>query len=276
MSLNSARAAKLEGNGFKGDDHPSLSNMIHGSLRASILNGSLAPGQVLRQEELAAQFRTSRVPLREALQLLQAEGLVVLRPRRGYAVHALDGAQLVELLRLRLLIEGFGGYIGTLRRTERDIAQLAGILQDMEKMPAKLARETQRVRWWTLDRQFHRAIFTAGRTAQIGEMFDNITAKTDPYVMHDEAMIAFQQTALDDHRQIFAAFSKGDADRAAVLSRTHCERLAMHFAEALRQDGQVAGEPKPQITDLGPALATTARPAGNGVTSPRRKPRAIG
>jgi DNA-binding GntR family transcriptional regulator len=257
MGLNSARAAKPDGNSFKGDDHPSLSNMIHGSLRASILNGSLAPGQVLRQEELAAQFRTSRVPLREALQLLQAEGLVVLRPRRGYAVHALDGAQLVELLRLRLLIEGFGGYIGTLRRTDRDIGQVAGILQDMEKMPAKLARESQRVRWWTLDRQFHRAIFTAGRTVQIGEMFDNITAKTDPYIMHDEAMTELQQTALNDHRHIFAAFSKGDADRAAILSRSHCERLATHFTDSLRQDGQVAREPQPQIADLGPALAVS-------------------
>jgi DNA-binding GntR family transcriptional regulator len=257
MVSNSARPAKLENNGFKGDDHPSLSNMIHGSLRTSILNGSLAPGQVLRQEELAAQFRTSRVPLREALQLLQAEGLVVLRPRRGYAVHALDGAQLVELLRLRLLIEGFGGYIGTLRRTEKDIMQVAGFLQDMEKMPARLVRDSQRVRWWTLDRHFHRAIFTAGHTLQIGEMFDNVTAKTDPYIMHVEAMTDLRQTALDDHRQIFAAFSKGDADCAAVLSRTHCERLATHFAEALRRDGQMAGEPFPRITDLGPALSAT-------------------
>jgi len=259
MNLNSVRPPKVDDSGFKGDDHPSLSNMIYGSLRASILNGSLAPGQVLRQEELAAQFHTSRVPLREALQLLQAEGLVVLRPRRGYAVHALDGAQLVELLRLRILIEAFGGYVGTLRRGEKDIAQAAGILQDMEKMPARLARESQRVRWWTLDRQFHRAIFTAGRTAQIGDMFDNITAKTDPYIMHDTAMVAFQHTALDDHRQILTAFSKGDADRAAQLSRSHCERLATHFAEALRRQSQLAGEPSPRITDLGPALAMSRR-----------------
>jgi DNA-binding GntR family transcriptional regulator len=259
MSLNSAKPAKLEGGDFRGDDHPSLSNMIHGALRASILSGSLAPGQVLRQEELAAQFHTSRVPLREALQLLQAEGLVVLRPRRGYAVQALDGVQLVELLRLRILIEAFGGYIGTLRRSEKDIAQVAGILRDMEKMPARLARESQRVRWWTLDRQFHRSIFTAGRTVQIGEIFDNITAKTDPYIMHHESMAELQQTALDDHKQIFTAFGKGEADRAALLSRGHCERLATQFAKALRLDGQVAGDPKPPITDMGAALAMARR-----------------
>jgi DNA-binding GntR family transcriptional regulator len=255
MGMNMARAL---GAGFRGDDHPSLSNMIHASLRTSILNGSLLPGQVLRQEELAAQFRTSRVPLREALQLLQAEGLVILRPRRGYAVHALDGERLLELLRLRILIEGFGGYIGTLQRTPKDVSLVASFMLDMEKMPGRLVRDAQRARWWTLDRQFHRTIYSCGHDTQISQIFDNITAKIDPYLMHSDAMNRQQQEAIEDHGRIFHAFSRGDADSVALLSRAHSESLAERFVDALREEGQIEGPTKPAIADLGPALGKAA------------------
>jgi DNA-binding GntR family transcriptional regulator len=265
MGLKMVRPARVQGAGFRGDDHPSLSNMIHASLRTSIMNGSLLPGQVLRQEELAAQFRTSRVPLREALQLLQAEGLVILRPRRGYAVHALDGEALLELLRLRILVEGFGGYIGTLQRTQKEVSMAAAIMLDMEKMPGRLVRDAQRTRWWTLDRQFHRTIFSCGRETQISQIFDNITAKIDPYLMHAEAMNQQNQEALEEHRKIFAAFSRGDADVVALLSRAHSEALAERFADALRAEGQVLAAPKPAIADLGPALGKAAL---NGAARP--------
>ncbi len=258
MGLRVARPGGLPGAGFRGDDHTSLSAMIHAWLRGAILNGTLAPGQVLRQEELAEQFRTSRVPLREALQLLQAEGLVVLRPRRGYAVHALDGEQLLELLRLRILLEGYGGYAGTLQRTQKDVSAVGAFLADMEKMPARLVRDTQRARWWTLDRQFHRGIFTAGKHTQLSQMFDNITAKIDPYLMHSDAMNQRLQEALDDHQAIYAAFARGDADQVAVLSRAHCERLAVRFAAALQQERQIAPQQPAQITDLGPAVCASA------------------
>ena len=61
----------------------SLPDSIRRSLRHEILAGELAPGQALRQDELARRFGVSRVPLREAMSRLEAEGLVVLRPRRG-------------------------------------------------------------------------------------------------------------------------------------------------------------------------------------------------
>jgi len=244
--------------------------MIHAWLRSAILNGTLTPGQVLRQEELAEQFRTSRVPLREALQLLQAEGLVVLRPRRGYAVHSLDREQLLELLRMRILVEGYGGYAGTLQQTQKDVTAVAAILADMEKMPLRLVRGSQRTRWWTLDRQFHRGIFTAGKHTQLSQMFDNITAKIDPYLMHSDAMNARQQETLEDHRAILAAFAKGDADRVAVLSRAHCERLAVRFAAALQNEGQIAHVQPHQVTDLGPAVCMAALNQDEGQVRRRR------
>ena len=107
---------------------PSLPEAICCALREAIVSGRLVPGQLLRQEELAGQFNASRVPLREALQQLQAEGLVVLRPRRGYAVATLDGRQLFEILQLRILVEGH-------RWLRRDAEPHHGPRKDVADLP---------------------------------------------------------------------------------------------------------------------------------------------
>jgi len=264
MRAVSGRASKLAPDHFQGDDHRSLSAMIYGWLHGAILNGTLTPGQVLRQEELAARFKTSRVPLREALQLLQAEGLVVLRPRRGYAVNALSADEQLELLQLRILIESYAGYAGTLRRGQKHVANVSAILGEMEKLPEKPTRGLHRQRFWSLDRQFHAAIFSASGHTHLCEMFDNISARIDPYLMSESAMVPGQAEAMLDHRRIVTAFASGDADRVALLSRRHAERLAVRFAAALQKKGQVGDISPTQVTDLGPAagMAGAAPEAG--------------
>ena len=245
---------------FRADDHPSLSAMIYNWLHAAILNGNLAPGQVLRQEELAAQFKTSRVPLREALQSLQAEGLVVLRPRRGYAVTSLDGEQLAGLLQLRILVEGYAGYAGTLRRTQSDVKIVAAVMAEMEKLPVKLIREAHRLRWSSLNRQFHLAIFAPSGNTHLLQTCANVAAKIDPYIAMESSMMQEQEEAREDHRRIYDAFAAGDADRAALESRRHCERKAHRFIGMLHKKGLLSGISAEQITDLGPAVSMLDAP----------------
>jgi len=249
------RTSAVSPNGFQADEHPSLSVMIYNWLHAAILSGTLAPGQLLRQEELAAQFKTSRVPLREALQSLQAEGLVVLRPRRGYAVTSLDGEQLLGVLQLRILMEGYAGYAGTLRRSQADVRATGTILADMERLPEKLTREAHRLRWAALNRQFHFSIFSPSGNEHLLQACANITAKIDPYVTMETTMLAEQEASREDHRRIYEAFAAGDADQVGLLSRRHCERLALRFVEMLRKRGALADIPAARITDLGPAVA---------------------
>ena len=70
-----------------------LPTMVYNKVREAILNGVFGPGQMLRQDEVASKLGVSRSPLREALPRLEADGIVVLHPRRGYAVASLDPAQ---------------------------------------------------------------------------------------------------------------------------------------------------------------------------------------
>jgi DNA-binding GntR family transcriptional regulator len=260
MKARNVKAADLAIETIHAGDHPSLSAMIYASLHTSILNGTLIPGQVLRQEELAARFKTSRVPLREALQSLQAEGLVVLRPRRGYAVASLDGEQLIGLLQLRILIEGYAGYVGTQRRTLTDVKAVGIVLQDMDKLPLKLARESHRLRWSSLNRKFHAGIFAPSGNEHLLQISANLNAKLDPYIMSDTAIRPRLEASREDHRRIFEAFSSGDADTVGRLSRLHCERVAKSFTDILFEQGDVQEKRDGQLTDLGPAMAMVMQP----------------
>src|SRR5690348_17564342 len=89
--------------GHNAEDRP-LPEIIYRQLRMDILGGKFKPGQVLRQEELARMFNASRVPLREAMSRLHADGLVVQRPRRGYAVTMLEAHEIVEVFELRIVV----------------------------------------------------------------------------------------------------------------------------------------------------------------------------
>ena len=102
----------------------SLPETTYSWLRESIQSGALPPGSELRQERIAKKFGISRVPIREAMSRLQAEGLVELRPRRGFAVKSLDVAQIVEIFELRMVIEEHAMMTATVMRSERDVAEV--------------------------------------------------------------------------------------------------------------------------------------------------------
>src|SRR5690242_14507051 len=81
-------------------------DLIADALREEIQRGTPGPGEALRQEEVAARFSVSRIPVREALRQLEAEGLVVVYPNRGAYVAQLSAQELREITDLRVLLEG--------------------------------------------------------------------------------------------------------------------------------------------------------------------------
>ena len=97
---------------------PSLPDVAYEHLRSAILDGSLPAGSALRQEEIAARLGISRLPIREALRRLDSEGLVALRPRRGYVVASLDRAEIDDVLELLATLEASAGHSATLKKTD--------------------------------------------------------------------------------------------------------------------------------------------------------------
>jgi DNA-binding GntR family transcriptional regulator len=251
---------------------PDLTTVMYDYLFSAIIDGTFPPGFLLRQEELAAKFGTSRVPLREALRQLEAQGLVVLRPRRGYAVAHLNAKEIVEVLQLRMLIEGYAGYVATLSRTPKDVKALEACVREMDKLPTVDPSEAEIARWSVLNLRFHDTLVKASACMHLWQIAANVQAKIIPYIRMELSMAATLGEAHVQHHQILDAFRKGDADRVAIISRKHCEETGRRFVEALQERNLVPELSSTTLTDLGPAAMLVERPVAEGTGKDRSNP----
>ena len=189
------------------------------AVRAEIAEGRLRPGSALRQEELAKRFGVSRIPVREALRQLEAEGVVTVRANRGAFVRSFTAAELREIYDLRIMLE-----CDLLQRaipvmTDDDLARIEAALE---------AGGVARLGGWRrkLDRRFHQALYRpAGRPLQL-EMVMKLRDSIAHYAPAEEHMHRLTGDWMDDHRKIAAACARLAVDEAVRLLRHHLEVAA--------------------------------------------------
>lgn len=210
----------------------SLPQAIYIALRDAILGGRLPPGEALRQENLAKEFDASRVPVREALNRLEAEGLVVLRPRRGYVVASLDLDEIIEIFQLRMMLEEYAGFVATEKRTQDDVAALKVIVDNLEKTHIENASDI--TAWSVFNRQFHTRLFESSRRHHVCGITNGLRDKVERYIRVEVSMTGHLDRAQAQHQEIFKAFADGDAKRVGRLSREHCESTADRLIAGLR------------------------------------------
>ncbi len=210
------------------------SQRAYARVREMVLSGELAPGSVLNQAVLARELGVSTTPLREALRLLQQQGLVELDAHRDARVTPLDAAEARDLLELRQNLDPLAAGLAAQRRTADDLARMRAALGSLSALrsgasPAQLAGH----------RTFHAAVYRASHNAVLVEALDGLWDKTDRYRRHalaagrsDEEL---EQRA-EEHRALLEAVSDRDADAATALMRAHVETsLGARSADRLAQ-----------------------------------------
>lgn len=215
---------------------PSLSEIAYQQVRDAILSGTFAAGQPLGQEDLAAQIGTSRVPLREALQRLEAEGLVVLRPRRGYIVTSLDPDEIREIFDIRMLLEERAGYLATLKATPQDVAEVEALLHGMDGMSVTNAEET--ALFAERNRMFHDRLYASSGRTQLCRLMAVLRTNVERYIRIGARIAGNLDRVRDDHYQIFNAFRRGDAQTVGRLCREHCAATCDRLIARLTQEGK--------------------------------------
>jgi DNA-binding GntR family transcriptional regulator len=198
-----------------------LPDVIYRWLRERILIGQLVPGSVIRQEMLAQHFGTSRVPIREALSRLQAEGLITLRPRRGFTVTSLDHDEIIEIFELRMVVEEHAVLIATQARSETDVREVEALTELMESLDPAAPHYLSE--WSSTNRFFHTRLIQAARRNRLSEIALNLRDAIEPYIRIEANFTGQVRVANVEHRQIFEAFKRKDCETAARLSREHCE-----------------------------------------------------
>ncbi|HVQ18393.1 MAG TPA: GntR family transcriptional regulator, partial [Actinomycetes bacterium] len=111
---------------------PTAQEAVLSELRRAIMTGELRPGEQVLQDALAEKFGVSRVPLREALKILEGEGQVTYQPHRGYFVAELDAVDLVEVYRIRDLLESEAARVAVPLLTAADLTRLADAAHDVD------------------------------------------------------------------------------------------------------------------------------------------------
>lgn len=190
---------------------------IAAALRERILAGLLPGGIQLRQEKIAAEFGVSRIPVREALSRLEAQGLVTREHNRGCVVSSLSLAELEESLEIRRALEGRAIRLAIPLMGAADFSAIADILE-------RYSRATSPLQWSELNLEFHLALYRPAGLPRMVRMIDELIRGTDRYLRVYVSFRAGRDQPLDEHRQILAACRARDVSRAARLIDAHIAR----------------------------------------------------
>lgn len=187
-------------------------------LRERILSGELKAGSALRQAALAEQTGVSRIPIREALLQLEAEGLVEFEPHKGATVACMSKAMVDDLFELRALIE-----CDLLRRsipqmTNEDFELAASRLDSMERA---WQREDAIAIWSDMNMDFHMSLYRAANRPHALELVRTLNHNSGRYVRMNLLLTGAKPRSELEHRQLLEMCQKGDVDAACKLLHSH-------------------------------------------------------
>lgn len=175
----------------------------------------VAPGDYLREQQLAEEFGISRTPVREALRKLETEGLLVSESRLGMKVRALDYSEVMELYEVREVHERAVARIAAVKATEIELLELKDIQTALEKAKNKSGKMA------ALNQQFHFALLQMAKnrflTQAVGSMQRSMLV-LGPSTLNDSKRA---DTAIKEHRSLIRALEKRDADKAESIMGTH-------------------------------------------------------
>ncbi len=196
------------------------------ALRSDILTGELEPGDQIVQESLAERYGVSRVPLREALKTLESEGQVVYHPHRGYFVSELSVADLLEVYRLRELLEAEAIRAAVPTLTDADVDAVAELAAQVEAA----ADRVDVMEMTVANRRFHFALFDAAGLPRLSRLLRQLWEATDAYRALYFQSPGNRERVSGEHAQMMTALRARDAE---ALVRLHDEHRD-HSVDAVR------------------------------------------
>ena len=200
-----------------------LRQAVYDALAELIANGTLRPGQHLVESDLAEYLGVSRQPIREALQRLQGDGWVELRPAHGAFVHTPTSEEVVQLLGVRSVLEAYSAYGAAQHATSQDITRLRELQEAGE---AALAADDQRS-LVDANAAFHQYIVQISGNKVLADLLSQVERRVRWY--YTPIARPRGKDAWIEHASLITAIADGDAERVQQLMRQHTERTTEFY-----------------------------------------------
>ncbi len=218
--------------------------LVADELRRRIMAGAIAEGQQLRQEALAADLGVSRIPVREALRQLEAEGFVSIESHRGAVVSKLSLDEIAELFELRIRLETWLLGLAVPQMREGDLDQAEAALETM-------ISNRKIEQWGRLNWEFHAALYAPSGRAATLRILRRISDNMDRYIRLQISLTSGQLKAHREHKQLLQLCRAGNISGAVATLEEHIvdvrDGLMRQLRAAVKNDAGGKGVPRGNI-----------------------------
>ncbi len=204
-----------------GANHSPLTELVVTALRERILSGGVPPGERLIEGKLSEELGVSRMPVREALRQLAAEGLVTIEPRRGASVTSFTPQQMRELVEVRATLEGLNAKLAAQRHDDQQIAEMQRILEEGTRVSKDGADDAVML---MMNQRFHDALGSIAANSILQDIMRSLRDRTALLFASINSSRGPQNW--DEHAAILRAVINGDAELASLLAMRHVYNAA--------------------------------------------------
>jgi len=187
-------------------------------IREKILSGEIVAGQALRQASLAEELNVSRIPVREALLQLEAEGLVSFEPHKGATATELNLDKVDELFELRAMIEGDLLRASIANISDEALVQATGILA---KLDSALGKQNAANTWSELNSEFHNCLYSGANRPQTADLVNILNKNADRYIRMHLLWAGGISKAGPEHAELLAFCKARDIPQAVEKLKQH-------------------------------------------------------
>jgi DNA-binding GntR family transcriptional regulator len=205
---------------------------LHETLRAMVIGYDIRPDQRVNEVELARRLAVSRTPLREALNRLASEGLLVAAPNRGFRSRPLDTKEIFDLYEARRIIETCGVRLACERATAADIAGLARFWDDAIARSESQGSATKLVR---LDEEFHERLLALAGNGELVRALERINAHIHFVRWIDLGREERRRGTYAEHRVLLDALAARDPERCATILGAHISRRLDEIVDVIKE-----------------------------------------
>lgn len=210
-----------------GGVHGSTPDAVREALRRAISAGELAPGIQLRQDELAEKFGTSRIPVREALRQLEAEGFVTFLPNRGAVVSDLSIDEVIELLEIRIALECHALRLAIPAMGDIDLDDAGAILRSYDEEPDP-------ENWGAFNWRFHKSLYAPCNRPRLLAMIEANYGHVGRFTRALVSRATGKDRPQREHYQLLEFCRDGEIEKAVRLLREHIVQTQKTLRSAQR------------------------------------------